>query len=166
MKPVRQRVGVPAAAGTDGGGAPGGAHNCLKGVHHRRGTTALELTCVLPVLMGIILGAVDFGRFAQFENIVSNAARVGAEYGATHRRTTLNAANWETRLTAAVTEEAQHLPEFNAALLEISINNVTQADGTRRVEVAAAYPFTTIVDWPGLPRQVPLRHSVVYQEYR
>jgi hypothetical protein len=116
--------------------------------------------------MGIVLGAVDFGRFAQYENILSNAARVGAHYGATHRLTPLTAADWESELTIAVQEEAAHLTEFDSALLAIEIDNYYQPDGTRRVEVEAAYPFQTVVNWPGLPSRIDLRRRVAFQEYR
>ena len=132
----------------------------------RRAATALELVCILPVMMGIVLGAVDFGRFAQHENILSNAARVGAHYGATHRLTPVTAADWEAELTAAVQEEVVHLSEFDPDLLEIEIDNQYQPDGTRRVEVEAAYPFETVVNWPGLPDRVDLRRGVSFQEYR
>jgi hypothetical protein len=132
----------------------------------RRAATALELVCILPVLMAIVLGAVDMGRFAQYENILSNAARVGAHYGATHRLTPQGAAHWESELMTAVEEEAAHLSGFDAALLEVEIDNFNQADGSRRVEVEAAYPFKTVVNWPGLPSQIDLRRRVAFQEYR
>lgn len=132
----------------------------------RRAATALELVCILPVLLGIVLGAVDLGRFAQYENILGNAAREGSHYGATHRRTPLTAAAWESGLRTAVLEEASHLSEFDAALLEIEIENFNQADGTRRVEVEASYPFETVVNWPGLPSRIDLRRRVAFQEYR
>lgn len=131
----------------------------------RRGTTALELVCVLPVLIGLVLGATDFGRFAQFTNVLSNSARVGAEYGATHRRTVLNAATWEQRIIDAVTAEAAHLPDFDADRLVVNVNT-SQDDGLLLVEVEAVYPFETIVDWPGLPGQTELRERVSYLEYR
>lgn len=135
-------------------------------VHSRRAATALELVCILPVLLGIVLGAVDFGRHAQYENILSNAARVGAHYGATHRLTPLTAPAWEAELMIAVQEEAAHLSEFDDSLLEIEIDNFAQPDGTRRVEVEVAYPFETVVNWPGLPSRVDLRRRVAFQEYR
>lgn len=131
----------------------------------RCGTTALELVCVLPVLIGLVLGATDFGRFAQFTNVLSNSARIGAEYGATHRRTVLNAGNWEQRIIDAVTAEAAHLPDFNADRLEVTVNT-SQDDGLLLVEVEAVYPFETIVNWPGLSGQTELHERVSYLEYR
>ncbi|MFO1092918.1 MAG: TadE family protein [Planctomycetaceae bacterium] len=132
----------------------------------RAGTTAVELVCVLPVLVGLILGAADLGRSANYDNVLSNVARVGAEYGATHRRTRRNADQWEQRLIVAATEEAMHLPHFDASLLTLTVTTTTEADGRLRVQVTAAYPFETVVHWPGFPTDIPLASSVSFVEYR
>jgi Flp pilus assembly protein TadG len=132
----------------------------------RAGTTAVELVCVLPVLVGLVLGAADLGRSANYDNVISNVARVGAEYGATHRRGPRNADQWEQRLIAAATEEAVHVPHFDAGLLEINVETTTEADGRVRVQVTAAYPFETVVHWPGLPAEIPLSATAAFVEYR
>jgi len=133
---------------------------------YRDGTTALELVCVLPVLLAIVLGAADLGRFAQYDNVVSNAARLGAEYGATHRRTALNARAWEERVRDVVHEELAYVPDFDAGRLTLNVA-MTSPDGqTQQVEVEASYPFEMIVDWPGLPGEFDVRAVVVYEVYR
>jgi Flp pilus assembly protein TadG len=132
----------------------------------RAGTTALELVCVLPVLIAIILGAADLGRFAQYDNIVSNAARLGAEYGATHRRTDLNAEAWEERIVEVAQEELAHLPDFDANAVTLNLEVTDEDDDPLQVEVEVTYPFEMIVDWPGLPGQFDIRAVVAYEEYR
>lgn len=132
----------------------------------RPGTTALELVCVLPVLIAIVLGAADFGRLAHFDNVLSNAARVGAQYGATHRRTALNAGEWEQRLIAVVTEEAAHLPGFDADRFAVVVDASPEPDGGLRISVAVTYPFETIVDWPGIPGEIEITPLVAFVEYR
>lgn len=132
----------------------------------RFGTSAIEFVCVLPVCMGIVLGAVDLGRFAHYDNVLSNAARVGAEYGATHRRTARNLQIWEQRVEEAAQAEAAHLPNYEADLLEVTVVNLEVAGELRTVEVTVAYPFETIVNWPGIPDRVDFELSVSYQEYR
>jgi Flp pilus assembly protein TadG len=132
----------------------------------RSGTTALELVCVLPVLIAIILGAADLGRFAQFDNIVSNAARLGAEYGATHRRTALNADAWEERIVEVVHEELAHLPDFDASAVTLNVEVTDDDDAPLLIDVEVTYPFEMIVDWPGLPGQFDIRALVAYEEYR
>lgn len=43
-----------------------------------RGQTLVEFALILPIILMILLGAVDLGRAAFVETAVSNAARVGA----------------------------------------------------------------------------------------
>jgi hypothetical protein len=132
----------------------------------RPGTSALELAFILPVVIALALGTVDLGRVVHYENVLSNAARVGADCGATQRLYSFSRPQWESRITARVQEEAAHLPHFDSSLLEIVIETFIQADGTLRVEVEVAYPFETVVDWPGLPQNIELRRRVAEQEYR
>src|SRR2546423_13511130 len=46
----------------------------------RHAVAAVELAVLLPVLTTIVLGCVDFGRFAYNYIAVTNAARAGAAY--------------------------------------------------------------------------------------
>ena len=49
----------------------------LQARRHRRGVTAVEFALILPLLMTIVLGCVDYGRFAYDYIAVTNAARAG-----------------------------------------------------------------------------------------
>src|SRR5437868_5776563 len=46
----------------------------------RGGAAATELALVLPLLILLALGCVDFGRYAYYSIAVQNAARTAAEY--------------------------------------------------------------------------------------
>jgi len=48
------------------------------------GQSLIELALILPVLMLILMGIVDFGRAFNAYIIITNAAREGARYGAMH----------------------------------------------------------------------------------
>ena len=48
------------------------------GSSRRSGAVAVELALILPLLVLIVLGAVDFGRFANTYIAVTNACRAGA----------------------------------------------------------------------------------------
>src|SRR5437016_827122 len=60
----------------------------------RSAVAALELVILLPVLATIVLGCVDFGRFAYNYIAVVNSARAGAAYGMMNNYTTSTLANW------------------------------------------------------------------------
>src|SRR4051812_20722057 len=48
----------------------------------RNGQTIVELALVLPLLLLVLVGVTEIGRYAYFDILVSNAARAGAQYGA------------------------------------------------------------------------------------
>jgi Flp pilus assembly protein TadG len=47
-----------------------------------RGQSLIELALLTPVLLMLVIGIVEMGRYASFGILVSNAARAGAQYGA------------------------------------------------------------------------------------
>ncbi len=132
----------------------------------RQGGAAVEFAIVLPILMTLALGAIDFGRIYSTSIVLRSATRVGAEQGATHRLTPLTQVVWENRVRTAIQDEMQGVPQFNSAQLSISIASSTNAAGQPQVEVSTHYPFQTIVDWPGLPRTVSLAARVSMEQYR
>ena len=58
------------------------AVNKLKARRNDSGTSLLEVALILPVLVLLILGIVDIGRYAALNIVVSNAAKAGVQYGA------------------------------------------------------------------------------------
>ncbi|MFM7868443.1 MAG: TadE family protein, partial [Planctomycetaceae bacterium] len=50
----------------------------------RRAAAALEFAIVLPILVVMLAGTADFGRFAATSVAVCNASRAGAGYGCMH----------------------------------------------------------------------------------
>jgi Flp pilus assembly protein TadG len=47
-----------------------------------RGQSVLELALILPLLLLLMVGVIEIGRFAYYSILVANAARAGAQYGA------------------------------------------------------------------------------------
>ncbi len=54
----------------------------FKGRHAAAGLSMIELALVLPVLMLLLMGVTDFGRFNLFDNILINLSREGANLAA------------------------------------------------------------------------------------
>ena len=48
------------------------------------GTSLAEFAIVAPLLFLVLMGVIEFGRWATFSVTVANAARAGATYGAQH----------------------------------------------------------------------------------
>jgi Flp pilus assembly protein TadG len=132
----------------------------------RRAAAATELALVLPLLMTIVLGCVDFGRIAYAYVAVANASRVGAEYGATHKFTPYTQPSWTSRLRQGVADEMAHVTAFDPAKLQTTISTAADAYGLVRVTVDVEYPFESVVPWPGIPQNVLLWRRTSMREIR
>lgn len=130
-----------------------------------RGISATELAIVLPVLMVLVLGAVDFARVFTMRQALGNAVRVAAGEGATHRLTSFTSTSWYSRVQAALTEELQDTPRVDLSKLVVVITPVTETDGRNRVIVSATLPFRTLVNWPGMPALVTLSQKMSLEEH-
>jgi Flp pilus assembly protein TadG len=75
--------------------------------HSRLPAQALiEIALILPLLLLLIIGAVDFGRMFYTKMVITNAAREGASYYATNSvcKTTCTFSDCSTNLKAVVVE--------------------------------------------------------------
>jgi Flp pilus assembly protein TadG len=113
----------------------------------------VEFAIVLPVLMTIVLGCVDFGRFAYTYIAVTNAARAGAWVGSTRPYTAGTQADWEAGIRTAVADELQGLaPTFDPAKLTVATPVVSlDSQYMPKVRVEVTYVFNTLVSWPAMP---------------
>jgi len=132
----------------------------------RRGTAATEFALVLPVLIVIALGCVDLGRGIHDQIALSNAVREGAMYGATRSVTPYSQSTWEQEIRDRVTDELANMRDFRASDLTVDINAEMIDEEDVRLTITATYLFETIVDWPGLPHQISLRHEMSARRYR
>jgi Flp pilus assembly protein TadG len=132
----------------------------------RRGVAATELALVLPLLTIIVLGCVDFGRFAYTYIAVTNAARAGAAFGCMNTYTSTTLGLWQAGVRQAAVDEMTGQTGFTPGQLAVTIATTAEANDLWRVQVTAAYPFATLVTWPGLPSTVTLRRTVVLRAIR
>jgi len=140
----------------------------MKAFSHRRfrsGAAAAELAVIGPLLLTLVLGAVDFGRFAFNYIAVTNAARAGASYGVMNNFTSSSYSTWTAGITQAAKDEmTQQVGSGNIGNLTVSIATSTEGSGVKRVQVTAQYPFTTLVNWQwtglGLPHSLSMARKV------
>ena len=132
----------------------------------RAGTAATEFAIVCPVMLLLALACSDFGRIAHHYEVVANAARTGAERGATQQFTDFTRPFWEADVRQAVTAEMQSLQNFDESQLTYSLSTTTDSDGLARIVVNVIYPFRTVVTWPGLPSETQLHKRVEFRQFR
>jgi Flp pilus assembly protein TadG len=132
----------------------------------RRGLAALEFAIVLPILLTILLGATDFGRFSHSRIAIVNAARCGAAYASLNPYDSTNQTAWKAGVKEAVTDELSESAAFDPAELTVTTNVVFDSGGLRRISVKVSYPFKMLIDWPLLPATMDLQETVVMRGIR
>ena len=125
----------------------------------RRGASAVELALILPLLITIVLGCIDFGRFAYSYISVTNAARVGAGFASFNPVTVATQPAWEQELRQAVLAEMPQ-PTFDHSQITIPLAQVIADGNFKRAQVTVSYPFSTTVNWPLLPNSFSLTQKV------
>lgn len=129
-----------------------------------RGAAALEMTFVLPVLLTVALACVDLGRYAHASLALSNAVRIGAEWGAGRTVTSYSEADWKEQVVDLVQAEMAQLNGVDLSKLVVQVASIDEGNKLRRTEVQGNYPFTTIVTWPAFPHQINMeRRNAMHQ---
>lgn len=75
----------------------------------RRGNAAVEMAVAVPVILAMVLGAIDFGRVHLEAMVVKNASTTGSFYGAQ----SVQYSNDSNGIRAAATSEARAIDGFS-----------------------------------------------------
>lgn len=123
----------------------------------RRGVSAVEFALVLPVLLILVGGAVDFGRCFYTHIAVTNAARAGAEFASTHPVTVKTLAVWQADIGGVV---ARELGDRFTETPVVAAPMPAAEGSMKRASVTVTYPFETVVTWPGVPDEFLITRTV------
>ena len=109
-----------------------------------RGAAAVEAALILPLVVFLVLGALDFGRAFFDKAAVQEAAQEGALYAAHHPNDPVGA--------IARAEETMSNPSFTG-------NVTVTCDAPDQIRVTVSYNFNAIT--PFAPATIDLSHSEV-----
>lgn len=124
-----------------------------------RGAALVELTLVLAVLLTVVFGCIDLGRFATVDIALTNAAREAAAVGSARPYTSASYGRWVESVRQAAVDEMAGVPQFDAAELTM-VNPVrTLGDGYEYVHVEITYPFSPLMPWPIVNRPLEITRS-------
>lgn len=140
------------------------------------GAALVELVVALPVLLVVLIGTADFGRVFYLAIELTNAARAGAQYGATNRGTSGDIAGME-----AVARGSVNIAGINATASRLC--QCAMADGSFpdtvlceadpatacptpkfrviTVTVTTSKTFNTISPYPGIPNSLNISRMSV-----
>ena len=133
-----------------------------------KGQAIAEMAAVTPVLVLLLLAAVDFGRLYYTNIEVVNAARAGAQYGSQSVTTAANAPG----MRAAALQDASNVPGMSAVGSQCTCetgSNVTacpasyctNSPNATFVIVNTTATYSTIVSYPGIPHTTTLTGKAV-----
>ncbi len=134
------------------------------------GSALVELAVVLPLLVLVMAGAIDFARVFYTGMELTNAARAGAQYGAYNPAQSGNIAGMKTAATGSVnitgvTATASRICQCATSAGTFSAATCTTTCPSGRhlvvtVTVTASRSFTTLMgSFPGIPHSVDLVRS-------
>jgi len=119
----------------------------------RRGAALVELAVVLPVLILLVMGAIDVGQFINVAQVVNDASRVGARRAT--RNTLKNVSEVETAVQDHIQDAFPNVPSstLNAALI------VDVRDGSGAAPTGG--DITTIGSGSSVSVQVAFKYDAV-----
>lgn len=136
------------------------------------GTSMVEFSLLAPVMVFLLIGLIEIGRYAFYAILAANAARAGVQYGAQN----LNSAQDVAGMRNAVIADGQNFTQWsnpgginpshfcvqNGTIVTCPIAPATPAPGTvYYVKVAVSGRFTGLLNYPGIPHTLPVSGSAV-----
>lgn len=130
------------------------------------------MAVVLPILVLIAIGVMDYGRVYYTSVTVANAARAGAEYGAygmagssTDDANIQNFAKIEGAEAGTLTVTSSHVCRCSPTGSTVSCTNSCGGYGAPQVYVTATATksVSLILKYPGLPASVTISRSATFR---
>jgi Flp pilus assembly protein TadG len=140
------------------------------------GVSVVEFAVVLPVMIFMLLGLIELGRYGYYAILAANAARAGVQYGAYSTGNMVDTAG----ITNAAKVDGENLSSWTVTTKQLcSVNGASPAacatsNGSSPptntiyyVEVQVSGTYNPLISYPGIPKNVPISGSatmrVAYQ---
>jgi len=136
-----------------------------------RGASLVELSLMLPFLLVLLIGVIDFGR-AYYDAIeLENAARAGAQYGI------INPTDTAGMVSAAKSDASTDISTVAATAtygcmcsdgtgISVSCSSTPSCSSSTRevnyVTVNTSYTYSTFLHWPWIPSSFALTGNATF----
>ena len=134
-------------------------------IRNQRGQSLAEFALLLPILLILVLGAIDFGRLYFAYVSVTNASRNAAQYGSFNvvRANDEDCSDGNCLRLAAVSDTSDLLNSSDTnptVSSEPCANGSLDSQGRQCVRITVTYTFEPIVPWPGLTGTIDMSRTV------
>ena len=139
----------------------------------QQGASAVEFALVVPILLLLVFGVINFGVVMAQKASLSNAVRIGARYGSVNAYTTAHTCK---AVVAKVRDSATTVglgtsttvctgPTGADATVTAApcVNTTASLTDPDSLKVSVSYPSGLLVPTPGLGRSVTLTASSTFQ---
>lgn len=146
------------------------------------GQTLVELALLTPLLLALLVGGIELGRYAYIAILVGNAARAGAAYGAEHLGNSIDTAGIQRAADNDFQSNGQDVnsltvtstvscgcdsggtvsPDTNAACFPATPLQGTCSSGQHWVvseSVTASGTFNSLFSYPGVPKSITISRT-------
>lgn len=138
-------------------------------MHGQRGAALIEVAVILPLLMLLAIGAVEFGRYANYAIVVANAAHAGVQYGAQSLATASdttgmqNAALADASNLSTLTAVASHYCQCSNGTSSNCLSSDCPLPSHRLlwVKVTVTGTETSLLSYPGIPQSFKISQTAI-----
>ena len=117
-----------------------------------RGSTAVEFALILPILLALVFGMIDFGRLLYTQEVLNNAVREGARQGIKLKAVPVSDPEIETVVNTAI--DGSQLADSTKST--VVINRLAVGTSTN-LQVGVQYNFAFLVANALIPGLSPTR---------
>ena len=127
---------------------------------NERGAVAAEFALLLPVLLTILFGIIEFGMIMYSREVVTNAAREGARAGITQGPPKLTTGQIITIADNYLTNTGINPASVTFSVVGAGLSN------PNTLTVTATYPYNFLISWipavvPGIPNPLTIQAQTV-----
>jgi hypothetical protein len=123
---------------------------------NRRAVLLIEMAFILPVLIIVLVLAIDISRFLIVTMALNNAANQGVVAGSNHALNLTSQSAWNDQIQNAISNSMAQYSWFDNSKLSVNIpvplsaNGMIDANGFRSIEVHITYQADYVIPWQGI----------------
>lgn len=123
---------------------------------NRSAAVLIEMACILPVILLILVLAVDMARFLIVSMSLNNALNQGLVAGSNNALNITSTATWSAGIENAIRQSMSQYGWYQPNDLTVTIpipsvsNGLIDSSGFRTIQVSATYQTQFVIPWQGL----------------
>lgn len=140
--------------------------------HKRSGVAMVELALILPILILVMVLAIDLSRFLIVSISLNNALNQGVATGAITPLSTSATNTWKAAIENTIQQSLSQYSWYQPGNLVVTIptpsttNGLVDSQGFRSLMVSLKYRSDLVFPWPGLAKSYELNTSLKSDQIR